>query len=197
MVVAPAAAPRVPSAEFPMPNAPPIRPLRWLVALLLAAPGAALAAQDTLPAVFPDDARYYDFWPGTWHRVVNGRPDTGSTTFRVRRDVHEAAFVEEWRLRVDSTRMRATAIRAWDKTAGRWMYTWVSDNALYQVWEGRKFGDDWYIVRHFDIAGDRYLSRQAWIPVGPDRLVRVSEKSYDEGRTWELRFREEYARAAP
>ena len=66
------------------------------------------------------------------------------------------------------------------------MYVWVSENGLFQVWEGRKIGKDWYIVRPFDISGDKYLSRQAWIPNGPDRLIRVSERSNDEGRTWQF-----------
>ncbi|MGH7538294.1 MAG: hypothetical protein ACREMF_06645 [Gemmatimonadales bacterium] len=154
-------------------------------------------AQDVQPFSESADTRYFDFWEGTWHQVVGGAIDTTRTIFRVRRDVHPAAFVEEWRMVIGPTRMRATALRAWDKTAGRWMYTWVSDNGLYQVWEGRKVGEHWFIYREFDIQGDRYLSRQAWIPDGADRLIRISERSDDGGKTWTLRFREVYQRAAP
>jgi catechol 2,3-dioxygenase-like lactoylglutathione lyase family enzyme len=75
------------------------------------------------------------------------------------------------------------------------MYTWVSDNGLYQVWEGRKADGNWFIYRPFDINGDNYLSRQAWIPEGPNRLMRISEKSYDDGKTWQLRFKEHFERA--
>lgn len=143
------------------------------------------------------DTHYFDFWEGEWQQVVDGRRDASRSWFRIRRDVHPAAFLEDWRLVIDGTTTRATALRAWDKTAHRWMFSWVSANGLYQVWEGRKVGDHWYIYKEFDIQGDRYLSRQAWIPQGPSRLVRISERSDDGGQTWTLRFREEYERVKP
>jgi len=167
----------------------------WTIAFLLIAVASTGAAQDLLPfTADTPDTKYFDFWPGVWRSVVDGRVEPDGTTFRVRRDVHKSAFVEEWTMKIGETRMRATALRAWDKTAGRWMFTWVSDNGLYQVWEGRKVGDDWYIYREFDIAGDRYLSRQAWIPKGPNKLTRISERSDDGGKTWKLRFKQEFQR---
>ena len=138
---------------------------------------------------------YYDFWPGTWARIVNGRPDTKASSFTVKRGVHPAAFEEEWRLVSDTgTVSLSRAIRAWDQVGKRWMFVWVSDNALFQVWEGQKVGDRWYIVREFEIDGKRFLSRQAWWPESHDRVIRVSERSVDGGATWQPRFREEYGR---
>jgi hypothetical protein len=152
--------------------------------------------QDLKPLSENAETRYFDFWPGTWYRVVDGKMDTTSTRFKVSCSVHAAAYEEEWRTVIDSTTtLYATALRAWDKTNVRWMYTWVSDNGLFQVWEGRKVNDDWYIYRPFDINGDKYFSRQAWIPDGPNRLMRISEKSYDNGKTWQLRFKEYFERA--
>lgn len=125
----------------------------------------------------------------------NGQIDTAGTWFEVRRGVHDAAFEEGWRLRIDSaTTIRARAFRAWDAAAERWMYAWVSDNGLFQTWEGRRVGDDWYIYRRFGTGADAFLSRQAWIPVEPGRVVRTIERSTDGGDTWALRVREEYMR---
>jgi hypothetical protein len=53
------------------------------------------------------------------------------------------------------------------------MFMWVSDNGLFQVWDGQEVGEDWYIVREFEIDGERFLSRQAWLPRGEDELIRV------------------------
>jgi hypothetical protein len=154
-----------------------------------------IKAQDTKPFVPEGEAKYYDFWEGTWHKVINDKADTTSTRFIVTRNIHGAAWYEEWRMPIDSaTTLRATALRAWDKTNNRWMYTWVSDNGLYQVWEGRKINNDWYIYKNFDINGDKYLSRQGWIPVEKNKLMRISEKSYDDGKTWQLRFKEFFIR---
>lgn len=172
-------------------------PTAALIALVAALfPAAPLAAQTTAPFEDTPEAHYFDFWPGTWVEVVDGVPDTSATRFEVRRSVHPAAYDERWRLVVDGTALHATALRAWDRVAGRWMFTWVSDNGLYQVWEGRRFGDDWYIVREFEIDDERFLSRQAWIPRGDDELVRVMDRSFDDGRTWDPRSRTVFRRVA-
>jgi len=152
-------------------------------------------AQEVIQRPFPADASWFDFWEGTWYRVVDGRPDSTSTRFIVRRGVHPSSWEEDWRMRLDSvTVVNAHAIRSWDATRGRWGYIWVSSRGHFQEWEGRKVGDDWYIYRRFAFPNDRYLSRQAWLPIGPGRVRRISQKSYDSGQTWELRFDEEYVR---
>jgi hypothetical protein len=173
-----------------------MRACGWICLLALTAP-ALVGAQDALPLVESPDTHYFDFWVGTWYRIVNGRVDTSATRFQVTRGVHPGALEETWRMVVDTNRVAARAFRAWDKTRGRWMYVWVSDNGLFQAWEGRRVGADWYFFHEFDIQGDRYLSRQGWLPAGPDRATRVSERSVDGGRTWQLRFREEYRRVTP
>ncbi|WP_128548251.1 hypothetical protein [Larkinella soli] len=172
---------------------------RYFLAGLLLLTLPALTSGQTLAGFTPTpDTHYYDFWEGDWQKLVDEKPDSLADRFQVRRGIHEASFQEQWLMVFPENRVvRAQALRAWDQTTGRWMYTWISDNGLYQVWEGKKVGNDWYIYRHFNINGDQYLSRQAWLPDGPDRLIRISEKSYDEGKTWQLRFREQYQRMKP
>lgn len=156
-------------------------------------PGSARLAGQA-PA---DEARYYDFWPGTWCTLVDGRPDPGATCFVVRQGLHASDFHEEWAQVVDGNRLRSRAMRAWDPIEKRWMLVWVSDQGHFQIWNGVKVGADWYIVRAFEQEGRQFLSRQAWIPTGPDRLVRVMERSFDEGATWQTRSRTEFGRMSP
>jgi hypothetical protein len=148
-----------------------------------------LQAQDTLPLVESKETHYYDFWVGTWSVIKDGEVDPQGTTFIVTRGVHPAALEEAW-----SGGMNARAFRTWDKTAGRWMHVWISANGLFQVWEGRKVGDAWYMFKEFDVNGDKYLSRQAVLPRGEGKADRISERSDDGGKTWKLRFREELRR---
>jgi hypothetical protein len=160
------------------------------VAFPVKSPGAA-------PTSTLVDDRYYDFWPGTWYAVNDGVRDS-VPTFVVRRGVHPAVFEEEWRLVIDSGRVsRSTGLRAWDQTYAKWMFVWVSDLGHFQIWEGVRIGNRWYIQRAFEQGGQRFLSRQAWIPEGPDRVVRIMERSFDEGRTWQPRSRVAYQRDAP
>jgi hypothetical protein len=149
-------------------------------------------AQDTDPLVLNDDARYFDFWEGTWYVMKDD--DTIDTTsyFRVRRSVHPASFIEEWQF--GSNKMKSTALRAWDKTNKKWGFVWVSDNGLFQVWDARKVDGHWYLFKTFTIKGDTYLSRQGFLPQPDGTVIRVSEKSYDE-KSWELRFRQRLKKA--
>jgi hypothetical protein len=149
----------------------------------------ALAAQTTRPIVENPDTHYFDFFVGRWLPLVDGRVDTTGTSFTVRRSVNAAAFEEEWAQRLDRQVLRSVALRAWDQVAKRWMFSWVSGNGLYQVWQGEKVGNDWYIVREFDFEVQKFLSRQAWIPDGTNRLTRVMERSTDGGKTWQTRSR--------
>ena len=149
-----------------------------------------VCAQDTKPFKPEGEAKYYDFWVGDWHKILKDKKDT-YTEFKVSRSINPAAFYEEWVMQIDSvTTLHAVALRAWDKTNNKWMYTWVSDNGLYQIWNGEKVGDNWYIVKEFTINGDKFLSRQAWIPTGEGKLTRISERSHDNGATWQTRFKE-------
>ncbi|HEX6974251.1 MAG TPA: hypothetical protein VF147_07615 [Vicinamibacterales bacterium] len=156
---------------------------------LLATLFAGAPAQDMDPLVESPDTHYYDFWVGKWAVEKDGKIDPGATSFTVTRGVHPAALEEAW-----GGGMSARGLRTWDKTAGRWMHVWVSANGLFQVWEGRKVGADWYMVKEFDIKGDRYLSRQAVLNRGDGRAVRISERSDDGGKTWTLRFKEDLRR---
>jgi hypothetical protein len=149
----------------------------WVAGFVLL-PSLVLA-QDVIQRPFPSTAEYFAFWEGTWYRTVNGRPDTTGTRFLVRRGVHEAAWEEDWRLRVDSSLVTAKAIRAWDARKNQWQYVWVSSQGHCQVWEERQVGSDWYFYRTLAFPPDRYLSRQGWLPLGSGRLRRFSQKSYD------------------
>ena len=165
--------------------------LAFLIALLAGTLSAA--TQDTLPLVESADTHYYDFWVGTWLEVKDGKVVDGPPAFTVVRGVHAGALEETWG---SGAPVSARAFRTWDKTAGRWMHVWVSANGLFQVWEGRKVGADWYMFKEFDIQGDRYLSRQAILPDGENKAVRISERSNDGGKTWQPRFRQQLVRRA-
>ncbi|HMG90468.1 MAG TPA: hypothetical protein VK589_10415 [Chryseolinea sp.] len=147
-------------------------------------------AQDTKELVITEDAKYFDFWVGTWH-VINENGTIDSTSyFKIKRSVHSAAFEEEWQLAVDKTKpLKSVALRAWDKSNNKWGFVWVSDNGLYQIWDSRKVDGHWYIYKQFTVNGDTYLSRQGFLLQPDDTVLRISEKTYDE-KKWEVRFKQ-------
>jgi hypothetical protein len=143
-------------------------------------------SQDTNAFVPEGDAKYFSFWEGKWVVVTENNTLDSNNYFIVKKSVNPASYVEEWHF---SNGMSSFAIRAWDKTAGKWGFVWISDNGLYQVWDTKKVDGHWYIYRNFDINGDKYLSRQGFIPQPDGTVIRISEKSYDD-KSWELRFKQ-------
>lgn len=150
-----------------------------------------------VPAVAPSqsaDDRYFDFWPGAWHRVEDGKRDA-EPSFVVTHGVNRSAFEESWRLRGDGGEVLVSrALRTWDTATRKWMFAWTSAEGLFQVWDGVKVGADWYIQREFEQNGKRFLSRQGWIPQSPNRVERIMERSFDDGGTWQLRSRTTFER---
>jgi hypothetical protein len=141
------------------------------------------------------DAAYYDFWVGSWYRI-DGATTATEPSFVVTRGVNRSAFDESWRLRGDQDEILVSrAMRVWDAPTRRWMLAWINADGIFQVWEGRRVAADWYVYRQFEQEGRRMWSRQAWIPSGPGRVVRVMERSFDDGATWELRSRTSFARS--
>ncbi|MEI9807705.1 MAG: hypothetical protein WDO16_07410 [Bacteroidota bacterium] len=143
-------------------------------------------AQDTNPFTPEGEAKYFDFWAGTWFELKADNSLDSNSYFKVSRSVHPACFIEEWHF---ANGMNSTAIRSWDKTNNKWGFVWVSDNGLYQVWDTRKIGNDWYIYKQFTINNDTYLSRQGFILQPDGTVLRTSEKTYDE-KNWEFRFKQ-------
>jgi hypothetical protein len=143
-------------------------------------------AQDQKPLVLTEDAQYFDFWEGTWYLIKEDNSLDSLTYFKVKKSVHPAAYIEEWQF---GNQNKSIAIRAWDKTNQKWGFVWVSDNGLYQVWDTRKVDGNWFIYKEFDINGDKYLSRQGFIPNSDGTVTRISEKTYDS-KKWELRFKQ-------
>jgi hypothetical protein len=138
------------------------------------------------------DVHYYDRWPGAWHRIDGGRTDS-LPTFEIRRGPGNS-FLENWYLVIDGKRSPSFGLRSWDPGTGTWRLVWVSDPDLFQIWDGIKLEDGWYIIRQFGDGADAFLSRQAWIPQGSDRFLRTIERSADGGRTWTIRYRDLYQR---
>ncbi|HEV8286483.1 MAG TPA: hypothetical protein VGQ09_19375 [Chitinophagaceae bacterium] len=143
-------------------------------------------SQDIKPFIPEGDAKYFDFWEGTWFEIKADNSLDSNSYFKIKRGVNPSCFIEEWHF---TNGMNSIAIRAWDKTNNKWGFVWTSDNGLYQVWDTKKVDGNWYIYKQFTINNDTYLSRQGFISQVDGTVLRISEKTYDE-KNWELRFKQ-------
>jgi hypothetical protein len=137
------------------------------------------------------EAKYFDFWVGTWYQLKEDNSLDSTTYFKVVTSVNPSSFLEEWHF----AGMSSIAVRAWDKTNNKWGFVWVSDNGLYQVWDTKKVNGNWYIYKQFTVDGDTYISRQGFLRQVDGTVLRISEKSYD-GEKWELRFQQHLKRVS-
>ncbi len=135
-----------------------------------------------------DDSQYYQHWVGEWYQF-QGDSLKSTPTFIVKQGLYNGAFEEYW---LGAGGNFSKAWRAWDHRTEQWEFAWMSTDGLFQLWQGRKVGNIWYMYKTFIVNGQEVLSRQAFIPNGDRELIRTSEHSRDGGSTWTLRFREVY-----
>ena len=104
-------------------------------------------SQDIKPFLPEGEATYFNFWEGTWHVLNDDNSIDNNSYFVVEKSVHPSCFLEQWHYKGGFN----IALRTWDKTNDKWGFVWVSTNGLYQVWDTRKLGNDWYIYKQFTI----------------------------------------------
>src|SRR4051812_17738668 len=97
--------------------------------------------QDIKPFIPEGDAKYYDFWEGTWVELKDDNSLDTSSSFKIARSVNRSCFIEDWHF---SNGMKSIGIRTWDKTNNKWGFVWISDNGLFQVWDSKKIDGNWY-----------------------------------------------------
>lgn len=147
-----------------------------------------LASMSFAQSSSTSDSTYYSNWVGEWYKFENDQL-SNQPTFIIKRGLYNSSFEEYW---IGAGGDFSMAWRAWDSRTQQWDFAWMSTDGLFQLWEGKKVEDTWYMYKTFIIDDKEILSRQAFIPQGKDELIRTSEHSTDNGETWRLRFSENY-----
>jgi len=139
-----------------------------------------------------DDSNYYKDWVGQWYEVIDGKTNE-FPSFVVTKSLYDSSFEEVWMQGKGGHYGKAW--RAFDGRTKKWDFAWISTDGLFQLWEGKKENGLWYIYKYFILDnGDKVLSRQAFIIKDKNHMTRTSEHSRDEGKTWTLRFTENFVK---
>jgi hypothetical protein len=163
-----------------------------LFVLLLTGSATAAHAQ---PAAPDPASRAFDFLAGNWssreYRVADG--DTtlvGTGKVANHLILGNVALREEWEERDSLGKeviFQATLLRFYDRTARKWQLMYVDNLGNTQLWDSYQQDCCWYFTRQQSIKGQTYLARIHWLPVGPDQVQQRIERSYDAGKSWQLR----------
>lgn len=137
------------------------------------------------------DVEYYKNWIGQWYQEVDGKVNE-LPSFVVTQGLYIGSFEETW---IGAGGTFSKAWRAWDSRTKKWDFAWMSVDGLFQIWDGKKVNGIWYMYQTFILDnGEEVVSRQAFIPKDGSTLIRTSEHSRDNGKTWTLRFKEKYVK---
>lgn len=152
---------------------------------------AANLTQTGLAQNTENDKEYYKNWIGLWYKQIDNKT-AYSPSFVVQQGLYKGSFEEVW---MGAGGDFSKAWRAWDQRTKKWGFAWMSSDGLFQTWQGKKVNGIWYIYKTFTLNnGESVLSRQAFIPKGSATIIRTSEHSRDNGKTWVLRFKEKYVK---
>lgn len=166
----------------PAPPAPPTAPA--------APPPAPPAAPPPPPCTAPEH-RQFDFWLGEWQ--VEARGSVAGEN-RITRLYGDCGLREEYR--TANGAYVGTSFNLWDASRRLWHQTWVDNQGLLLLLDGRFEKGSMRLEGRTPIAGGEQIDRITWTP-NPDGTVRqLWEQSRDGGATWTTAFDGLYRRKA-
>ena len=164
---------------------PRLRPLvAALVAVLAVSPLAAQPGASAPPPCSGAEHRQFDFWLGDWDVEANGRIAGRN---RITRLFGDCGVREEY---VGARGgYVGSSFNLWDASRGVWHQTWVDNQGLLLLIEGRFEGGRMVLSgRLSDGAGGSSLERITWTPSADGTLRQHWESSKDDGASWTTVF---------
>lgn len=145
-----------------------------------------IMANDAITANDPA-FRAFDFWVGDW----DARTEDGVLQGRNQIEIllGGAAILETW---TGATGIRGTSLNRYDREAGTWRQTWVDDQGgVVEFVNGRATPGRLAFEATDPDGGRRTLT---FTEEGPDAFRQVSERSSDDGTTWQVEYDFRYRR---
>ena len=134
--------------------------------------------------------RAFDFWVGDWEARTPDGVLQGHN--RIEIVLGGAAIVERWTGIAGYT---GTSLNRLDRATGTWRQTWVDDQGDVVEFVDGVAGDGRLVFAARGADGTR--RRLTFEDRGPDAFRQLSERSTDEGATWETEYDFRYRRVAP
>ena len=134
--------------------------------------------------------RHLDFWLGDWE-VRWG--DDGKGTNRVHRVLDGNVIQEDFDGR-PSLDFRGRSVSVYREAYEEWHQTWVDTAGNYWHLRGGWEEDRFVLATDDIVEGEPVKYRMVFHDIQEDTLVWDWQRSEDDGKSWELRWRIRYAR---
>jgi hypothetical protein len=122
--------------------------------------------------------RQFDFWLGDWDCRWEGGRGTNSVTAEL-----DGTVILE---RFEGGELRGVSVSVYDSGAASWRQTWVDSTRAYLDFAGG-YADGEMVLRR---AG----RRMRFTEIGDESFVWLWEREREDGSSWELQWRIDYAR---
>ena len=154
---------------------------------------SALAAGDSGPCSANSESRQLDFWLGAWNVTYPGMP--GNAASKVNLDLDECVLTESWDGGKGHRGENWFAYSSDDKS---WHGMFADNQGRVHVFEGKVAqGSAEFTGPSLGPNGETVLNRIRVVRVTANKVEQSWEKSTDNGVTWKMEFRGEYARKNP
>jgi hypothetical protein len=139
------------------------------------------------------EARQFDFWLGDWTVTFPGA--TGNGTSRVYLSLDQCLLTESW----DSgAGLKGQNMFAYSPDDKAWHGLYADNRGRAHVFNGQvKPGLAEFDGPSHNAKGEPLLNRLKLVRLTNNKLEQTWEKSADNGATWKLEFRGDYARKSP
>jgi hypothetical protein len=142
-------------------------------------------------------SQYFDFWIGEWDLTwtdADGGKGTGKNV--VHRILNDNVIEENFSsLSGQAKGFTGKSWSVYDKATGSWKQTWVDSNGGYLDFTGEMDGEKRVFKRMgINPQGKEVMQRMVFYDITENSLTWDWEVSFDEGQTWELRWRIYYKR---
>jgi hypothetical protein len=152
-------------------------------------------AQDISKDLEP--GQYFNFWIGEWDlswEDADGSIGAGKNI--IRRVLNDQVLEENFTaITGQFSGFLGKSWSVYDTRTGIWKQTWVDNNGGYLDFTGGVDGENRFFRREgVDPSGRRIIQRMIFHEITNDSLIWDWEVSYDNGETWNLRWRIFYRR---
>ncbi len=136
------------------------------------------------------DLKFFDFLNGNW------KGKDGASKVSVTKILNGCGSRELWAEKEsDSDRIfLANLTRTYDAASKKWYLTFIANDLVPQVWEGRFENGNWYFYRDWELNGKPRRSRTFWQKTSDQGFERIVEQLNDDGKTWRLHVKSGYTK---
>lgn len=137
------------------------------------------------PCLSRKEYSQFNFWVGKWDVINPAGNHAGDSEIDLMNN--GCTIVENW---YGASGFVGKSFNYFDTTDNKWHQFWINQNAQKILFEGKLVGKDmaFYSYDHVKDKKNPYLRRLTFFNLGSDKVRQFSEKSTDEGKSWNTEY---------